>query len=180
MQRSVGRIWRVGVLVWGVATMGERQAWAQETAPPAEAKAEEPAKPAPWSPVEAAGVADPLKSWGLEIHGLLATNYTFNFNDGSDDVVQNSPVLVHTFNQAGLYDVKLVVTDSRGKVSSNTAHALVEVQQVGLPSAAPERNHRRGERRSWSPRAGTRRGTCRRAVAVAAGAEHQGDSGQSD
>src|SRR5436309_10090508 len=81
MQRSVGRIWRVGVLVWGVATMGERQAWAQETAPPAEAKAEEPAKPAPWSPVEAAGVADPLKSWGLEIHGLLATNYTFNFNE---------------------------------------------------------------------------------------------------
>ena len=81
MQRSVGRIWRVGVLVWGVATMGGRQAWAQETAPPAEAKAEEPAKPAPWSPVEAAGVADPLKSWGLEIHGLLATNYTFNFDE---------------------------------------------------------------------------------------------------
>ena len=62
--------------------------------------------------------------------------YTFNFNDGSDDVVQNSPVLVHTFTQGGLYDVKLVVTDSRGKVSSNTAHALVEVEQVGSPSAA--------------------------------------------
>ena len=62
--------------------------------------------------------------------------YTFNFNDGSDDVVQTSPTLVHTFNQGGLYDVKLVVTDSRGKVSSNTAHALVEVEQVGSPSAA--------------------------------------------
>jgi PKD repeat protein len=62
--------------------------------------------------------------------------YTFNFNDGSDDVVQNSPILVHTFNEGGLYDVKLVVTDSRGKVSSNTAHAIVEVEQVGSPSAA--------------------------------------------
>ena len=62
--------------------------------------------------------------------------YTFNFNDGSDDVVQTSPTLVHAFNQGGLYDVKLVVTDSRGKVSSNTAHALVEVEQTGLPSAA--------------------------------------------
>lgn len=62
--------------------------------------------------------------------------YTFNFNDGSDDVVQNSPTLVHTFNQGGLYDVKLVVTDSRGKVSSNTAHALVEVEQITSPSAA--------------------------------------------
>lgn len=62
--------------------------------------------------------------------------YTFNFNDGSDDVVQSSPTLVHTFTQGGLYDVKLVVTDSRGKVSSNTAHALVEVEQTGSPSAA--------------------------------------------
>jgi PKD domain len=62
--------------------------------------------------------------------------YTFNFNDGSDDVVQSSPTLVHTFNDGGLFDVKLVVTDSRGKVSSNTAHALVEVEQTGTPSAA--------------------------------------------
>jgi len=62
--------------------------------------------------------------------------YTFNFNDGTDDVVQSSPVLMHTFNQGGLYDVKLVVTDSRGKVSSNTAHALVEVEQTTTPSAA--------------------------------------------
>jgi hypothetical protein len=62
--------------------------------------------------------------------------YTFNFNDGTDDVVQSSPILVHTFNQGGLYDVKLVVTDSRGKVSSNTAHTLVEVEQATTPSAA--------------------------------------------
>ena len=64
------------------------------------------------------------------------STYTFNFNDGSDDVVQNSPILMHTFTQGGLYDVKLVVTDSRGKLSANTAHALVEVEQTTLPSAA--------------------------------------------
>jgi PKD repeat protein len=64
------------------------------------------------------------------------STYTFNFNDGTDDVVQASPTLVHTFDQGGLYDVKLVVTDSRGKVSSNTAHALVEVEGAGFPSAA--------------------------------------------
>jgi PKD repeat protein len=64
------------------------------------------------------------------------STYTFNFNDGTDDVVQNTPILVHTFTQGGLYDVKLVVTDSRGKVSSNTAHALVEVEGTGFPSAA--------------------------------------------
>lgn len=63
-------------------------------------------------------------------------SYTFNFNDGSDDVVQTSPTITHTFNQGGLYDVKLVVTDSRGKVSSNTAHRLVEVQNTASPSAA--------------------------------------------
>ena len=62
-------------------TAGGHQTRAQETTPPAgTAKAEEPAKPTPGSPIEAAGIADPLKSWGLEIHGLLAANYTFNFN----------------------------------------------------------------------------------------------------
>lgn len=53
--------------------------------------------------------------------------YTFNFGDGSDDVVQGSPIINHTFTQPGLYDVQLVVTDSRGKVSSNAAHQLVQV-----------------------------------------------------
>ena len=55
-------------------------------------------------------------------------SYTFNFGDGGDDVTQSSPTITHTFTNAGLYAVKLVVTDSRGKVSSNTAQHLVEVQ----------------------------------------------------
>ena len=55
-------------------------------------------------------------------------SYTFNFGEGADDVVQSSPTITHTFTNAGLYPVKLVVTDSRGKVSSNTALHLVQVQ----------------------------------------------------
>jgi hypothetical protein len=62
--------------------------------------------------------------------------YTFNFGDGNDDVVQNSPTISHTFSQPGLYAVRLVVTDSRGKVSSNTDLQFIEVNTVSNPSAA--------------------------------------------
>ncbi len=52
-------------------------------------------------------------------------SYTFNFNEGGSDVTQGSPLVSHTFNASGEYHVKLVVTDSRGKVSSNTATYIV-------------------------------------------------------
>ena len=66
-------------------------------------------------------------------------SYTFNFGDGSDDVTQTSPTISHTFD-AGEYIVRLVVTDSRGKVSSNTAHYKVDVsppQPTPTPTPAP-------------------------------------------
>jgi hypothetical protein len=53
-------------------------AYAQEA--PAEA-----AKPSPWTPMEAAGLAEPLKKYGLEIHGLIAANYTYNLNKPKSD-----------------------------------------------------------------------------------------------
>jgi hypothetical protein len=56
--------------------------------------------------------------------------YTFNFGDGGDDVDQTTPTISHNFPNAGLYDVKLVVTDSRGKVSANTAHRMIDVQSA--------------------------------------------------
>lgn len=62
-------------------------------------------------------------------------SYTFNFGDGSDDVTQTSPTIGHTFD-AGEYIVRLVVTDSRGKVSSNTAQFKVDVDQA-QPSPTP-------------------------------------------
>lgn len=73
--RNAGR-WGIGVLLWYV-TLGTVAGWAQEAAPAAEA----PAKPSPWSPVEAVGLAAPLKDFGLEIHGLVAGNWTWNFNN---------------------------------------------------------------------------------------------------
>jgi PKD repeat protein len=63
-------------------------------------------------------------------------SYTFNFGDGSDDVTQSSPTMTHTFSQTGLYPVKLVVTDSRGKVSANTDQKLIEVTQP-TPTPGP-------------------------------------------
>ncbi|MFN2546089.1 MAG: Ig-like domain repeat protein [Myxococcales bacterium] len=63
-------------------------------------------------------------------------SYAFNFGDGGDDVVQSSPYATHTFTSAGEYDVKLVVTDSRGKLSSNTAHQVIEVHPTSPSSTA--------------------------------------------
>jgi PKD repeat protein len=68
--------------------------------------------------------------------------YTFNFGEGNDDVVQSSPTISHTFNDAGLYDVKLVVTDSRGRISDNTAHLLIDVQRpLGTGVVVSRRAH---------------------------------------
>ena len=62
--------------------------------------------------------------------------YTFNFADGGDDVTQASPTISHNFPKPGLYPVKLVVTDSRGKVSANTDQHLVQVAQP-TPTPTP-------------------------------------------
>lgn len=64
------------------------------------------------------------------------SNYTFNFGDGHDDVNQATPTIQHTFTDAGEYIVRLVVTDSRGKVSSNTAQFKVDVSRPD-PSPTP-------------------------------------------
>jgi hypothetical protein len=63
-------------------------------------------------------------------------SYTFNFGDGTDDVVQSSPYISYTFTSAGEYDTKLVVTDSRGKLSSNTAHQYIEVHPTSPSTTA--------------------------------------------
>jgi hypothetical protein len=66
-----------------VSSLCGQMARAEETAPSEEgAKTEAaPEKPSPWSPVDAVGLSAPLKTWGLEIHGLLGANYTYNFNE---------------------------------------------------------------------------------------------------
>ncbi len=65
-------------------------------------------------------------------------SYTFNFGDGGDDVTQGAPTISHTFLEEGEYIVRLVVTDSRGKVSSNTAQFHLEVDAASpTPSPTP-------------------------------------------
>jgi len=64
------------------------------------------------------------------------SKYTFNFGDGNDDVSQTTPTIQHTFQEAGEYIVRLVVTDSRGKLSSNTAQFKVDVERAA-PSPTP-------------------------------------------
>jgi hypothetical protein len=66
--------------------------------------------------------------------------YTFNFGDGNDDVVRSTPTISHTFPNLGLYDVKLVVTDSRGKQSSNTAHQFIQVD-TGITGVVSRKVH---------------------------------------
>jgi PKD repeat protein len=64
------------------------------------------------------------------------TKYTFNFGEGNDDVEQTTPTIQHTFTDAGEYIVRLVVTDSRGKVSANTAQFKIDVERPE-PSPTP-------------------------------------------
>ena len=83
--------------------------------------------------------------------------YTFNFGDGGDDVTQSSPSISHTFTNPGLYPVKLVVTDSRGKVSSNTDQHLITVQSPQASptphtNARPEHRRRRHATPTGTPR----------------------------
>ena len=57
-------------------------------------------------------------------------SYTFNFGDGSDEVTQDFPTISHTFVDGGNYVTKLVVADSRGKLSLNTAQLVVSALNV--------------------------------------------------
>ncbi|MBI3246613.1 MAG: porin [Deltaproteobacteria bacterium] len=72
--------WIGGVSVLLLGLTGGQIAQAEESTTTTEA-APAAEKPKPWSPVEAVGLAGPLGAWGLEIHGFVGANYTFNFNE---------------------------------------------------------------------------------------------------
>src|SRR6266404_1429452 len=57
--------------------------------------------------------------------GDRISRWTFRFGDGSADVTQGSPVVDHTYANPGSYDARLVVTDSRGAQSENTAEQVI-------------------------------------------------------
>jgi PKD repeat protein len=64
------------------------------------------------------------------------TTFTFNFGDGSPNASGGSPVVQHTYTNAGTFTATLVVTDSRGATSQNTAEKIITVTQV-TPSPTP-------------------------------------------
>jgi hypothetical protein len=68
------------------------------------------------------------------------SSYTFNFGDGGDDVTIDSPTIDHTYTNAGLYNAKLLVTDSRGKQSANAAQHLIEVGRSRLANISGRLN----------------------------------------
>ena len=54
--------------------------------------------------------------------------YTFNFDDGTGQVVTTSPTIMHTYNSPGQYRATVRAIDSRGLTSSNTASVNIEVE----------------------------------------------------
>ncbi|HEX4323719.1 MAG TPA: PKD domain-containing protein [Gaiellaceae bacterium] len=59
--------------------------------------------------------------------GDSIASYTFDFGDGSAPVTQSTPTITHTYTNAGEFQAKLTVTDSRGKQSFNDASVVIEV-----------------------------------------------------
>jgi PKD repeat protein len=53
-------------------------------------------------------------------------SYTFDFGDGSLPVTQASPTISHIYNSPGEYSARLKVTDSRARLSDNTAIVIIE------------------------------------------------------
>jgi hypothetical protein len=58
-------------------------------------------------------------------------SYTFNFGDGSAEVMQSTATIQHTYMNAGVYQATLRVTDSRGKASAGAADKTITVQNAG-------------------------------------------------
>jgi PKD repeat protein len=52
--------------------------------------------------------------------GATITNYAWDFGDGSDEVSGSSATVSHTYTNAGIYTVHLVVTDSGGRTGRVT------------------------------------------------------------
>jgi hypothetical protein len=67
-------------------------------------------------------------------------SYTFDFGDGSAPVTQSSPTISHTYTTNGDFGATLKVTDSRGKISSNTALVDIGVE-LPLDRVVSEKTH---------------------------------------
>lgn len=58
-------------------------------------------------------------------------SYTLDFGDGSDPVTQGQPAFTHTYDEPGLFQARLTVTDSHGTPSDNVAQVQLQVFNTG-------------------------------------------------
>ena len=72
--------------------------------------------------------------------GDTVASFTFDFGDGSAPVTQSSPLISHTYTSNGDFGATLKVTDSRGKISSNTALVNIGVE-LPLNDAVSQKTH---------------------------------------
>ena len=63
-------------------------------------------------------------------------NYSYRFGDGTPDV-SGGPTIDHTYTTAGTFAARLVVTDSRGAESENTAEQIMTVTGSQSPTPTP-------------------------------------------
>lgn len=58
----------------------------------------------------------------------LAKTYRWDFNDGSPEITTNNPSVTHTFNNVGLYNVRLIAIDSASCNISDTSYVKMRVR----------------------------------------------------
>jgi hypothetical protein len=65
--------------------------------------------------------------------GDAITSYTFSFGDGTPDVTQSSPTILHTYSYRGPYQGRLRVKDARGMTSANAATVMLDIKGKKRP-----------------------------------------------
>ena len=68
--------------------------------------------------------------------GDAIASYTFDFGD-TNFVTQSSPTISHTYTANGVYNAKLYVTDTRGKLSDSPATVTITVSAAPTPTPTP-------------------------------------------
>ena len=80
--------------------------------------------------------------------GDSIVSYSFNFGDGAV-VTQSSPQINHTYTSAGIYTASVVVRDSNGATSSNSAQVQITVSDPPTNDCMEEDDARVGYSGGW-------------------------------
>jgi hypothetical protein len=69
------------------------------------------------------------------IDGTEPYTYSWNFGDGSEEVIDEDAVTSHTFEQAGTYNVVLTITDAGGRTASDSVAITITGGEEEEPPA---------------------------------------------